>query len=76
LLSVNQSARQRMVNLENAYWNIMARPVVEEYWRQTQFLNRVNVPFVRSVMPSPALAPDLLKVRAAGQLRRTKPTVH
>lgn len=54
-----------LVNLENAYWNIMARPVMEEYWRQTQFLNRVNVAFVRSVMPSPALAPDLLQVRAA-----------
>ena len=54
-----------MVNLENAYWVIMARPVMEEYWRQTQFLNRVNVPFVRSVMPSPALEPDLLQVRAA-----------
>ena len=41
----------------------MARPVLEEYWRQTQFLNRVNVPFVRSVLPSPALAPALQQVR-------------
>ena len=53
-----------IVNLENAYWNVMARPVMEEYWRQTQFLNRVNVPFVRSVLPSLALAPALQKVRA------------
>jgi selenocysteine lyase/cysteine desulfurase len=53
-----------IVNLENAYWNVMARPVMEEYWRQTQFLNRVNVPFVRSVVPSLALAPALQQVRA------------
>src|SRR6266851_2978700 len=39
---------RRMVNLENAYWNVMSKPVMEEYWSQTQFVNRVNVPFVRS----------------------------
>jgi selenocysteine lyase/cysteine desulfurase len=54
---------RRIVNLENAYWNVMARPVMEEYWRQTQFLNRVNVPFVRSVLPSRAMAPALQQVR-------------
>ncbi len=54
-----------MVNLENAYWNVMPRPVLEEYWKQTQFVNRVNVPFVRGVNPSPALPAELLKVRAA-----------
>jgi selenocysteine lyase/cysteine desulfurase len=53
-----------IVNLENAYWNVMSRPVMEEYWHQTQFLNRVNVPFVRSVLPSPALAPSLQQVRS------------
>jgi selenocysteine lyase/cysteine desulfurase len=36
---------------------------MEEYWRQTQFLNRVNVPFVRSVLPSRAMAPALQQVR-------------
>ncbi|MGA7412268.1 MAG: aminotransferase class V-fold PLP-dependent enzyme [Bryobacteraceae bacterium] len=54
-----------MVNLENAYWNVMTRPILEEYWKQTQFLNRVNVPFVRGVKPSPALPSELLKVRSA-----------
>jgi hypothetical protein len=44
-----------MVNLENAYWNVMARPVMEEYRRQTQFVNRVNIPFLRGVVPSQAL---------------------
>ena len=53
------------VNLENAYWNVMARPVMEEYWRRTQYVNRVNVPFVRSVLPTQALAPALQEVRAA-----------
>ncbi len=43
----------------------MSRPVMEEYWNQTQFVNRVNVPFVRGVLPSPALPAELLKVRAA-----------
>ena len=54
-----------IVNLENAYWNVMSRPVLEEYWSQTQFVNRVNVPFVRGVLSSPALPAELLKVRAA-----------
>ena len=53
-----------MVNLENAYWNVMSRPVMEEYWSQTQFVNRVNVPFVRGVLPS-ALPAELLKVRSS-----------
>jgi len=53
-----------VVNLENAYWNVMARPVMDEYWKQTQFVNRVNVPFVRSVLSAPALAPALQQVRS------------
>ncbi len=56
---------RNIVNLENAYWNVMSRPVMEEYWTQTQFVNRVNVPFVRGVLPSPALPAELLRVRAA-----------
>ena len=52
-----------LTNLENAYWNVMARPVIDEYWRQTQYLNRVNVPFVRSVTTDRTLAADLDKVR-------------
>jgi selenocysteine lyase/cysteine desulfurase len=53
-----------LTNLENAYWNVMARPVMDEYWRQTQYLNRVNVPFVRSVTADRTLAADLDKVRS------------
>ncbi|MGB7265804.1 MAG: aminotransferase class V-fold PLP-dependent enzyme [Terracidiphilus sp.] len=54
-----------MTNLENAYWGIMSRPVIEEFWRQTQFVNRVNVPFVRGATPALALPTELLKVRTA-----------
>lgn len=53
-----------LTNLENAYWNVMARPVMEEYWRQTQFVNRVNVPFVRSVTTDRTLNGDLEMVRS------------
>ena len=54
-----------MTNLENAYWGIMSRPVIEEFWRLTQFVNRVNVPFVRGATPALALPTELLKVRTA-----------
>ena len=54
-----------MVNLENAYWNVMSRPVLEENWSQTQFVNRVNVPFVRGVLPAPSMPSELSRVRAS-----------
>lgn len=53
-----------MTNLENAYWGIMARPVAEAYAQKVAYINRRNVPYVRSVMPNEQLAADLLKVRA------------
>jgi hypothetical protein len=64
-----------MVHLENAYWNVMARPIMEEYWKQTQFINRVNVPFVQGVNPSSALPAELLKVpdAPATQVMKTAP---
>jgi selenocysteine lyase/cysteine desulfurase len=54
-----------MTNLENAYWNIMSRPVMEEYSKKVIYVNRRNVPFVRGVMPHESLPVELLKVRAA-----------
>ena len=42
----------RWYDVEKTYWNVMARPVMEEYWRPTQFVNRVNIPLVRGVAPS------------------------
>ena len=35
-----------ITNLENAYWNVMARPVMEGYKNQITFINQHNVPFV------------------------------
>lgn len=54
-----------IVNLENAYWNIMARPVLEEYTRQVAHVNRRNVPFVRGVLPNESLPAELAKIRTA-----------
>ena len=55
---------RKIANLENAYWNVMPRPIMEEYLKQTQFLNRVNVPFVRGFTTSTTLSTELVKVRA------------
>ncbi len=54
-----------IVNLENAYWNIMARPVMDEYSRKVAYVNRRNVPFVRGVLPQESLPVELSKVRAS-----------
>lgn len=54
-----------IANLENAYWNIMARPVMDEYSRQVAYINRRNVPFVRGVLPQESLPVELTKVRAS-----------
>ena len=53
-----------MTNLENAYWNVMAIPVAEEYARKVTYINRRNVPFVRGVLPHESLSVELEKVRA------------
>ena len=39
-----------ITNLENAYWNVMARPIEEEYSRKLAYVSRRNVPFVRGVI--------------------------
>ena len=54
-----------IVNLENAYWNVMARPVAEEYFRKLSYVNRRNVPFVRGVIPNESLPAELEKVRTS-----------
>jgi selenocysteine lyase/cysteine desulfurase len=54
-----------ITNLENAYWNVMARPVMEEYTRQIGYVNRRNVPFVRGVLAHESLPVELEKVRQA-----------
>ena len=38
---------KKITNLENGFWGIMARPVLEEYKRQTDFVNRENTLFAR-----------------------------
>ena len=54
-----------ITNLENAYWNVMARPVAEEYFNKLTYVNRRNVPFVRGVIPNESLPAELEKVRAS-----------
>ncbi len=54
-----------MTNLENAYWNVMATPVSDEYFRKVADVNRRNVPFVRGVIPEESLPVEPLRVRTA-----------
>ena len=54
-----------ITNLENAYWNVMAKPVEDEYFRKLSYVNRRNVPFVRGVIPEESLPVELEKVRAS-----------
>jgi len=54
-----------ITNLENAYWNVMAKPVADEYFRKLTYVNRRNVPFVRGVIPGESLPVELGKVRAS-----------
>lgn len=37
-----------MVNLENGYWGIMTRPVLAEYIRHTEMINRQNTAYART----------------------------
>ncbi|MBS1872180.1 MAG: aminotransferase class V-fold PLP-dependent enzyme [Acidobacteria bacterium] len=53
-----------VTNLENAYWGIMARQVMEEYARKVAYVNRRNSPFVRGMIPGESLREELPKVRA------------
>jgi len=54
-----------ITNLENAYWNVMAKPVATEYVRKLTYVNRRNVPFVRGVIPDESLPVELESVRAS-----------
>jgi isopenicillin-N epimerase len=54
-----------ITNLENAYWNVMTKPVADEYSRQIAYVNRRNVPFVRGVLPQESLPVELMKIRTA-----------
>lgn len=54
-----------ITNLENGYWNIMAKPVADEYFRNLTYVNRRNVPFVRGVIPDESLPVELEKARVS-----------
>jgi selenocysteine lyase/cysteine desulfurase len=56
---------RRITNLENAYWNVMARPVAEEYFNKLSYVNRRNVPFVRGMIPNESLPVELERVRSS-----------
>ncbi|MEQ1644949.1 MAG: aminotransferase class V-fold PLP-dependent enzyme, partial [Pyrinomonadaceae bacterium] len=43
----NYSVTSKITNLENAYWGIMARPVLDEYKRLTELVNFENTHFAR-----------------------------
>jgi selenocysteine lyase/cysteine desulfurase len=43
----NYEVTSRVTNLENGYWGIMALPVLREYKRLTDFINRDNTLFAR-----------------------------
>ncbi|MGX1409171.1 selenocysteine lyase/cysteine desulfurase [Streptomyces ambofaciens] len=53
-----------VVNLENAYWGVMPRSVEEEYAKQTRYLNRHNVTFVRDGIPGRERTVAMDQVRA------------
>ena len=54
-----------ITNLENAYWNVMAKPVADEYFRKLTYVNRRNVPFVRGVIPDESFPVELEKVQVS-----------
>ncbi|MER6853596.1 aminotransferase class V-fold PLP-dependent enzyme [Streptomyces flaveolus] len=53
-----------VVNLENAYWGVMPRSVEQEYAKQTRYLNRHNVTFVRDGIPGHERTVAMDQVRA------------
>ncbi|MGW1160940.1 aminotransferase class V-fold PLP-dependent enzyme [Streptomyces sp. NPDC002513] len=53
-----------VANLENAYWGVMPRVVDDEYARQTRYLNRHNVTFVRDGIPGHECSEAMENVRA------------
>src|ERR1051326_8370871 len=43
----NYDVTNKITNLENGYWGIMANPVLAEYQRLTEFINKENTTFAR-----------------------------
>ncbi len=43
----NYDVTNKVTNLENGYWGLMARPVLAEYQRLTEFINKENTFFAR-----------------------------
>ncbi len=52
-----------VTNLENAYWDIMARSVQETYLEKIKFVNRFNVVYVRDAYQAASFSKDLEGVR-------------
>lgn len=46
-IAANYSVTRKITNLENGYWGIMATPVLQEYKRLTDIVNRENTLFAR-----------------------------
>ncbi len=46
-IAKNYAVTSTITNLDNAYWGIMAVPVLNEYRRLTEFVNRENTYFAR-----------------------------
>lgn len=46
-IATNYNVTPKVTNLENGYWGIMAKPVLNEYQRLTEFINRENTYFAR-----------------------------
>ncbi|MDX2266634.1 MAG: aminotransferase class V-fold PLP-dependent enzyme [Bryobacter sp.] len=55
---------RNIANLENAYWGVMPREVAAEYQKQTAFLNRQNILFVRDGIPGNERTLRMEEVRA------------
>jgi selenocysteine lyase/cysteine desulfurase len=46
-IAKNYDVTTKITNLENGYWGIMAMPVLDEYKRLTEFINKENTFFAR-----------------------------
>jgi len=46
-IATNYQVTNKITNLENGYWGIMASPVLAEYKRLTEFINKENTFFAR-----------------------------
>jgi len=46
-IAKNYDVTDKITNLENGYWGIMATPVLAEYKRLTEFINKDNTFFAR-----------------------------